>query len=209
MHLDLYLDKCPGFGTGGAPAFNTNVVPLRNKRKRKNAEWSQPEWLFTFVFNNNNPTAYQQVLDMILLCRGRLHSFRARNPLFFNAQAWKFGYGDGTTTGFQLGRLVEGGGLSFLQQIHALSIEDDAPTPVFYVNGVAAAAAFNDRTGWVEFDVAPADDAVLTFSAYFDFWVEFRADDLPASIDNKSADGFVINYQVEAVESDPPEEAMS
>lgn len=207
-HLDLYLDKCPAFGWSAAPMFNTTVVLLRNKRARRNAEWSQPQWHFTVVFNNTMAAAYLQIIDTMLLCRGRLHAIRARNWAFYKASAWKFGTGDGTTDRFQLGRLIEGDGESFLQEIHALSLDESAPTPAVYVNGVQVGATFNDRTGEVLFDNPPANGAVLTWSGWFDFWVRFASDDLPASIDNKSQGEFVLNYQAELVETEPPDEEI-
>lgn len=205
-HLDLYLDKCPGYGWGGAPGFFTKIEQLLNKRARRNAEWSQPLWRFSVIFNNNDPGAYAQVLDMLLLCRGRLHAFRARNWLFYEAVQWKFAVAPGSTTEFQLGRLVEGDGESFLQEVHALSLDPGAPTPTVYIDGVAVDpedVTFDDRTGKVTFVDAPASDAVLTWSGWFDFWVRFETDDLPATIDNRSGGEFVINYQVNLVETEP------
>jgi uncharacterized protein (TIGR02217 family) len=203
-HLDAYLDKCPGFGWEGAPRFNTLIVPLQNKRSRRNAEWSQPEWRFAVPFTNNFPEHYQQVLDMFLVCRGRLHAFRVRNWLFYKATAWAIGTGDGTTDEFQLGRLITVDGESYLHEINALSIAADAPAPIAYVDGVAAAATFDDRTGRVVFDTPPALGTALTWSGWFDFWVRFAADDLPYSIDNKAAGEFVVNGTAELEETEPP-----
>lgn len=208
-HLDAYLDKCPGFAWSGAPEFYTTVVQLRNRRARRIARWAQPRWRFTVPFNNTFPEHYQQVLDMHLVCRGRLNAFRVRNWLFYQARGWKFGYGDGVTEEFALGRLVEIDGESFLQKIHALSLADDAITTVVYVNGTPAAAEFNPRTGRVMFDVAPANGATLTWDGDFDFWVRFLADDFPASIDNKSRGEFITNYQAELEETEPPDEEFS
>lgn len=206
MHLDAYLDRCPGFGWEGAPAFNTLIVPLRNKRSRRNAEWAQPAWRFALPFTNNELAHYQQVLDMHLVCRGRLHAFRVRNMLFYNAQNWLFGYGDGVTTDFPLGRLIEVDGASFLHKVHALSILDGDPAPTAKVAGTPATATFNDRTGWVSFAAPPADGAPLTWTGLFDFWVRFAADDLPYTIENKSNGEFIVSGQAELEETEPPDE---
>lgn len=208
-HLDAYLDKCPGFAWQGAPEFYTTVVPLRNKRSRRNANWAQPRWRFTVPFNNTFPEHYKQVLDMFRVCRGRLHAFRVRNWLNYQATGWTFGGGDGTTDEFQLGELITVDGLEFLDEVHALSLDPDAPAPQVFVNGVLAAATFNLRTGRVLFDTPPADDSVLTWSGWFDYWVRFLADDFPASIDNKSRGEFVTNYQAELEETEAPDEEFS
>lgn len=208
MHLDAYLDRCPGFGWEGAPRFNTLIVPLQNKRTRRNGEWSQPEWRFVLPFTNNKPEHYQQVRDMFMACRGRLHAFRVRNWLAYQAQNTLFAYGDGVTTEFQLGRLIEVGGVSYLEQIHALSLEDDAVDPSVTVNGVAQPAVdFNDRTGRVLFDTAPANGAALRWSGTYDYWVRFAADDLPYTIDNRNGTGeFIVNGAAELEETEAPDE---
>lgn len=208
-HLDAYLDKCPGFAWSGAPEFYTTVVSLRNKRSRRNANWAQPRWRFTVPFNNSFPEHYKQVLDMFRVCRGRVHAFRVRNWLNYQAVGWTFGTGDGTTDEFQLGELIAVDGLEFLDEIHALSLDPDAPAPQVFVNGVLASATFNLRTGRVLFDTPPANGAVLTWSGWFDYWVRFMADDFPASIDNKSGGEFITNYQAELEETEAPDEEFS
>lgn len=210
LYLDAYIEKCPGFAWEGSPAFNTTVTRLRNKGRRANGRWSQPEWRFTVPFSNTFPEHYQQVLDMHLICRGRRDAFRVRNWLFYKAQAWKFGVGDGVTQEFQLGRLVEIAGQSFLHEVHALSLDPAAPDPVAMVDGSpVSGAAFYDRIGRVVFDTPPAEGAVLTWSGWFDFWVCFATDDFPASIDQKSDGKFVTNYTAELEEVPPPNETTS
>lgn len=144
----------------------------------------------------------------MLVCRGRVNFFRARNEKFFRASQWKFGYGDGVTDEFQLGKLVEIAGSSFLQKIHALSLDTDAPTPIVYVDGVPTTATFNPRTGRVLFDAPPAVGAVLTWSGWFDFWVAFRTDDLPAETETRIGGEIAIFYQVDLEEVEPPDEGF-
>jgi uncharacterized protein (TIGR02217 family) len=205
-HLDTYLDRCPDFGWQGAPRFNTLIVPLKNKRTRRNAEWSRPEWRFNVPFNNNAPEHYQQVLDTFLVCRGRTHAFRVRNWLQYQATAQQFATGDGTTSEFQLGRLISIAGETYTDAVYALSQEDDAPTPEATVDGVVAAATFNDRLGKVLFDVAPALGTVLRWTGYYDFWVRFAADDLPYTIEETDGAEFFISGQAELEETEPPDE---
>lgn len=203
-HLDIYLGNHHSFGWEGGPSWRTTVVPLRNKRTRRNGAWSQPRHLFTLPFTDRFPDHYRLVLDTHIVCRGRLHAFRVRNQLDYIASGQVFGEGDGTTTVFQLGRLITRGSQSVFMEIHALSIANDAPTPQVFVNGVAATATFNNRTGVVTFAAPPANDAVLTWSGYFDVWVRFAHDDLPFSIDNKVGFGWVVNGQAELEEAEPP-----
>lgn len=205
-HLDAYIEKCPGFAWEGAPNWNTQITRLKNKRTRRNSNWSQPEWRFTVPFNANFPQHYDQVMGMFMVCRGRKHFFRVRNWLRYKAVNWLFAVGDGATTEFQLGLLHQVAGQSVLEEFHALSLDVEAPEPQVFVNGSPVTAAFNDRTGRVQFAVAPADGALLTWSGWFDYWVAFASDDFPASIDNKSDDEFITTFTADLEEVEPPEE---
>lgn len=205
-HLDAYIEKCPGFAWEGAPAWNTTVVPLRNKRDRRTSRWSQPQWRFSVPFNANFPEHYDQVIEMFMACRGRKHFFRVRNWLRYQANDWRFGTGDGVTQEFQLGKLITVDGVSVLEEFHALSLDVEAPQPKAYVNGVEVAATFNCRTGRVLFDNPPVEGGVLTWSGWFDYWCAFASDDFPASIDDKSEDEFITTFKAELVEVPPPDE---
>ena len=209
-HLDAYIEKCPGFSWEGAPQWDTLVTPLRNKRTRRNSRWSQPRWRFTVPFNNSFPAHYAQILKMFYACRGRKHFFRVRNWLDYQAADWVFAIGDGVTQEFQLGQIVTVDTESVLIEVHALSLESDAPAPGVKVNGVAEpGVTFNDRTGKVRFDTPPTDGALLTWSGWFDHWVAFASDDFPASIDNKSDGEFITNFVAELEEVEPPDEDFS
>lgn len=206
-HLDAYIEKCPGFAWEGAPQWNTLVTPLRNKRSRRNSQWSQPLWRFTVPFNANFPEHYDQVVDMFMACRGRKHFFRVRNWLRHKADGWVFAIGDGVTQEFQLGKLITVDSQSVLTEVHALSLEDDAPAPVALVNDVVeSGVTFNDRIGKVRFDTPPVNGAVLSWSGWFDHWVAFASDDFPASIDNKSDGKFITTFVAELEEVEPPDE---
>lgn len=207
--LDAYIEKCPGFAWSGAPQWDTLIVPLRNKRTRRRARWSQPRWRFKVPFNASHPEHYDQVIEMFMVCRGRKHYFRVRNWLRYKAVVWEFAAGDGTTDEFQLGKLHTVDGESVLEEIHALSLDVEAPTPQVFVNGVAVSPAsitFNDRTGKILLATPPANGAVLTWSGWFDYWVAFATDDFPAEIETKSQGEFVTTYQADLEEVEAPDE---
>jgi len=208
-HLDIYLEKCPGFGWEGAPEKQTTVVYLRNGRSRRIARRRNSAWSFVLPFDSSFPEAYDNILDTFEIVDGRLHAFRVRNYLKYRAVDQLFAYGDGVTDEFQLGRLIEIGGLSKLVPIHALSLDPAAPAPIVTVNGTPAAAVFNDRTGRVLFDTPPAVDAELEWSGWWDHWVRFASDRFPAAIENKSGGELVSSYRAELEEAEPPDEGFS
>lgn len=205
-HLDVYVDRVPGFDWEGTPTWNTRVTPLRNKRSRRNARWTEPEWRFVVPYGLEYPEHYLRMLDLQTIARGRKNALRIKNWLFNRATDWKFGVGDGVTREFQLGRLVELGGESVLLPVHALSIYSGALAPSVAAAGSPATAAFQNRTGRVLFDSAPANGAALTWSGDFDFWVFWETDDLPATIITRSGGEEVTVYNPSFVQAEPPDE---
>lgn len=207
-HLDIYLERAPGFDWDGEPNWDTTVVKLRNKRSRRNSNWSEPESRFVVPFGFEGSDEHLAALDVFHTCKGRKHAFRTRNWVFFRANNWKFGYGDGVTREFQLGRLIELGGQSTMIPIYALSLDPQAPTPAAQVAGVAASAAFHNRIGKVLFDVAPADGAPLTWTGWFDHWVFWDSDGFPMRIITRSGGEQVATYEARLVQAEPPEEGF-
>lgn len=208
-HLDIYLERAPGFDWDTTPAWNTTVTKLKNKSRRANSNWTEPESTFVVPFGFEGSEHHLAALDVFHVCRGRKHAFRTRNWLFYRAQNWLFGYGDGVTREFQLGRLIELGGQSTMIPVYALSLAPEAPTPAVTVGGSAAGAAFNNRTGRVLFDVAPADDEPLRWTGWFDFWTYWATDDFPQRIITRSGGEQVAVYEANLEQADPPNEGFS
>lgn len=207
-HLDIYLERAPGFDWDADPNWNTTVVKLKNKSSRRNANWTEPESTFVVPFGFEGSDEHLAAMDVFHICKGRKNAFRTRNWLFYRANDWKFGYGDGVTREFQLGRLIELGGQSTMIPAYALSLDPDAPTPVAKVSGVAAGAVFNNRTGKVLFDTAPALAAPLTWTGWFDHWVFWATDNFPMRIITRSGGEQVAVYQANLVQAEPPEEGF-
>lgn len=195
MHLNAYLQPCPGFGWQGGPEFSTQIVELQSGRERRNARWDQARHRYSAPYNNISHEAYEEIKRMFMVCRGQLHAFRFRDELDFEADDELFAVGDGVLEEFQLA---------------IISIVDNEPqyryifAPVdaieIFVDGVAATATVDYMRGTVTFDTPPADGAVLTWSGLFDVWVRFTQDYLPSSIDNVK----VVNTSVDLIETAPP-----
>lgn len=197
-HLDAYLEPCPGFGWEGGPTFKTQIVELRNGRERRNAQWAQPRHNYSAPFNNITLSAYAQIKQMHLTCRGMLHAFRFIDQLDSTASNDQFGVGDGTKTQFQLGKFSSIDGVTYYRQVYAIR-----GTPTVTVNNTPEAVTVNDRTGIVTFSAAPSNGAILRWTGSFDIWVRFATDDLPFSLE-QAADrtvGSVSLIEVAAPES--------
>jgi len=196
-YLDAYLQPCPGYGWQGGPSFNTQIVQMANGRERRNANWATAHHQFDAPFNNISKDAYRQIKQMHLVCRGRLHCFKYRDELDYQAIDEQFGLGTGAETEFQLRKISTIDGVSYNRDTYVVSPD---LTPIILVNGSPATHAIDSDRGIVTFLVAPAGGAVITGTWNFDLWVRFDQDSLPFSIDNPNA----VNGSVSLLEQPPP-----
>lgn len=199
-YLNAYIEKCPTFGWQGGPVFKTTIVTMRNGRERGNAEWQYARHSYSAPFRNIKPGAYMGIKQMHLVCRGRLYYFKFKDQLDHTADNEVFGEGDGAETTFQLRKVSTIDGVSYIRETYVIR-----PGGVFKVNGVPAAHTVDLDRGLVTFSVAPANGAALSGDWEFDVWVRFDQDDLPFSIDNKTARNEpAINGSVNLIEVPPP-----
>lgn len=197
MHLNAYLEPCPGYGWEGGPEFNTRIVSLANGRERRNANWSQARRKYSAPFLNISKEAYREILRMFMVCEGMAHAFRFRDELDNTAEDQQFGVGDGTTDTFQLGVVWTADMVPYFRNVYAL-----VGTPVIEVNGTPTGSVSIDMDrGLVVFDSPPSPGAVLAWSGEFDVWVRFNDDYLPFTLDNPDA----TNGSVNLIEVPPPE----
>lgn len=196
-YLNAYLQPCPGYGWQGGPSFNTRIVEMKNGRERRNADNAQARHSFQSPFNNISKEAYRQIKQMHLVCRGRLHCFKFRDELDFQAENEIFGQGDGTAVDFQLRKISTIDGISYIRNTYVITGGVAAVT----VNGVPTAVTVDEDRGIVTFAAPPANAAILRGTWEFDIWVRFDQDYLPFSIDNVNA----VNGSVDLIEEPPPE----
>ncbi|WP_202844807.1 DUF2460 domain-containing protein [Luteimonas saliphila] len=213
-HLEAFIPACAAYGWVGGPEFKTEVLQLRNGKKRKNGEWSQPIYRFTLPFNNISQGMYLGILNHFLACHGQLHTFLYRNPLDSAANDEAFAVGDGTTTVFQLKKVSNVDGVFMQRDVTALFVPGDNGSAVqasieVTEDTVPAMATVDYERGLVAFDSPPELGAILRWSGDFAHWVSFAQDWLPFSIDNRSGAEYVNNGTIDLIEEDPPEEVES
>jgi uncharacterized protein (TIGR02217 family) len=111
------------------------------------ARWARPRRKFSIAYDILMPAEWQSILDLYHRQQGGLREFRFDDFSDTAPLARTFGLGDGTTTVF------------WLQHDYTL-------TPVIRIDGAPYAGVYVDPdTGRVQFDAAPARDAVLTYDA--------------------------------------------
>lgn len=208
MYLRAFIDACEAFGWVGGPEFKTLIVPMANKRERRNAEWAEGRHRYSLPFQNLNAPQYASIRQMFQVCRGQLHAFLYRDPLDNEADNETFAFGDGTTDTFQLSKISTIDGVSYVRNVYAFG-DDDVVTAE--VGGVAAPFTLDRDRGVIIFDTAPANAAAITWSGPFAVWVRFNNDWLPFSIDNRLGQtDYARNGTVDLIEiAAPPEEASS
>lgn len=202
-HLDAYLGPCPAYGWSGGPQFKTAIDALQNGDEIRNADWIEARHSYAAPFMNIDRDAYREIKRMFLACRGMLHSFRFVDQLDQEAANEQFGTGDGVTDLFQLNKVSEIDGVSYVRNVYAVRV---GTTPTITIDGTPTSAfTFNSRTGEVLFDSPPANAAVLRWTGFFDVWARFATDSIPFSLDHPDA----TNGDVQVIEVPAPDEEIS
>lgn len=179
MFLNDRLAPTATYGFSGGPTFRTRIRSLRNQRERRNAEWMLARHVYSLPFQNIDEAALKELRRMFYAARGKLHTFRLRDPNDYQATNEPFGNADGVRTAFQLSKRSVADGLIY-DRVVTLPVN-----AVITVNGAASAPTVNTTTGQVIFATAPAS-GVLRWSGQFDVKVRFDQDELPFSLDTRS-----------------------
>lgn len=182
MFIDATIAQCAAYGFVGGPTLNTRIVSLRNERERRNANWAVARHSYSAPYQNISKLGMAEIRRMFLVCRGRLHCFRFRDPISFEAVNDQFGVGDGVTNRFQLSTRAEVDGVVY-DRLVALPI-----LPIITVDNVPDTPDVDFETGMVDFGSSPpANGEILRWSGTYDVKVRFDQDDLPFSFDNPNA----------------------
>jgi uncharacterized protein (TIGR02217 family) len=192
MIIDAELDITPAYGWQGGPEFNTLIKSLRSGRERRRPLQEEARHSYTLPFQNITNSAYlQRLKGVFLVARGCANSFFAKDHSDYTAEDAFFGVGNGTSVRFPL----------YIQSVFGSQTYDRRilypVEPVFYVNGVAAAASFDSDTKEVVFESPPAALATLTWSGEFRVLVRFESDSFPMTIDQFSEGQQILNGSVQ------------
>jgi uncharacterized protein (TIGR02217 family) len=195
MFIDDTIDQCAAYGFTGGPTFRTNIAEMRSWREKRNADVDMARHEYSAPYNNISQEGWREIRRMFYVCRGKLHSFRLRDPNDYQAANELFGIGDGVSTIFQLSNLSEADGVTYSRLVQL------PVNPTIYVDGVEVAASVDLVTGEVDFGSSvPLLGEALTWSGTFDIKVRFDQDSLPFSLDSRRSDGFAINGSVNLIE---------
>lgn len=172
--------RLPGqtFKTLKTPKWSTGVQNSASGRATVAAYFTYPLWRFKLDYDliRNKPPTYNELVRLLAFFnsqRGQFGEWYYFDPDDNLVTNQAFGTGDGTTRAFQLMRSMIDGALRFDEPIYGLN-----GIPTVMVNGVATTAYVDEGSGVIQFNVAPAARAVLTWSGSFFFVCRFTVDEL-------------------------------
>jgi uncharacterized protein (TIGR02217 family) len=174
------------YGATGGPEFNTSVVVAKSGAESRNENWSESRIVFDVSTGVKEPEQTTRLITFFRNRRGRKRGFRFKDWSDYEAENQPLGTGDGAETAFQLQKLYDDGVVYSLRDIK----KPIGDTVLVFVDG--APLEFEDgytldsTTGLVEFDVAPGNGSVLTWSGEFDIPARFDTDQLKVQAVDKN-----------------------
>lgn len=183
-NLNSDYDVFPSFGglnfiSKKKPFWATSVMTARSGRERRLQTWSYPKWSIElsldfirnpptdsdlqklYAFFNNHAGSYQEFLWM-----------DSEDKEYVNTT---FGIGDGSSKTFRLLRPRSVGAHTYYEPVMAFYGD-----PVVRINGVVQSPGVYTvaNYGYIVFDTAPANGAVLSSSGTFFYVCRFEEDEL-------------------------------
>ncbi len=179
------------FGASGGPTFETDVTRT-NGRELGIGRRQYPLQRWDVAPGIKTQAQYAEILGFFMVCRGRLHRFRFRDPVD-NTQA--HGNATGvvsgiTSTTFQMVKRYAAGAQTLDRPIR----KPITSGLVVFVSGTPLAPAswtLDATTGILTIPSAPAASTV-TWTGSFDVPARFDIDQLPAVTVARHPDGIVV-----------------
>jgi uncharacterized protein (TIGR02217 family) len=177
------LPTLPGmnFPVGRSPIWQTDVQYSVSGKRTSISNWTYPKWKYTIGFDvlrSNALAELQQMVGFFNARQGRFDTFLFNDPDDNSVLLQGFGFGDGTTTKFQLARAYGG-------YVEPVLVVNSTPAPQIYVNGTLKIGGtdytLNVTTGLVTFVTAPANGTALTWTGAYYWRCEFLDDQIDPS----------------------------
>ncbi|HEU0118815.1 MAG TPA: DUF2460 domain-containing protein [Alphaproteobacteria bacterium] len=189
---EIELPLRVGFGSGGGPAFSTEVVVIDSGYERRNQNWSQARRVFDARTGVRSASDVATMLNFFHARAGRARGFRLKDWSDYStasdgtsAPVWSdqtIGTGDGTTLIFQLYKNYTSGTTTH-QRILAKPVSGSVAVGVNNVQKTSGWSVDN-TTGLVTFASAPPAGQTVTAGCSFDVPVRFDTDQLALTTEN-------------------------
>jgi uncharacterized protein (TIGR02217 family) len=156
-----------------APEVSTSIVTSAGGQEKRNAEWAEARTYYDVGPGLRSEVDIMELLAFFRARMGPARGFRLRDPFDCFALDELVGFGDGTTTRFQLVRRYG----TVVRRI----TRPVAETLVVAIDGADTEDFTLGDGGVVTLGLAPAEDAVVTARFLFDVPVRFAEDRLSVS----------------------------
>ncbi|MEC9250224.1 MAG: DUF2460 domain-containing protein [Pseudomonadota bacterium] len=189
---DVRLPFAISLGAVGGPERLTEITRLSSGREHRNTPWQHSRRRWDIGVGVQHLDDVQALIAFFEARRGRLHSFRFRDPLDHKssppsrpvtAEDQLLGTGDGTRVRFALCKHYESGGQTWCRPI----TRPIAETVEVALDGTLTPVGLDVMTGECTFAEPPASGAVITAGFEFDCVVRFDTDRLDIALDHVRA----------------------
>jgi uncharacterized protein (TIGR02217 family) len=157
----------------GGPTYYTDVVKVASGHEKRNQRWSAPLCEYEVGYLNNK-AQLDTLISFFRARKGKAVGFRFKDWSDYSSTASVLGYGNGTTTNYQLTKTYTSGGASEVRNITRPVVG----TVTAYVDTVASGVVVDYETGIISFTNPPASGTQITASYEFDVPVRFNSDEM-------------------------------
>jgi uncharacterized protein (TIGR02217 family) len=189
---DVRLPFAISLGAVGGPERLTEIMRLTSGREHRNTPWQHSRRRWDIGIAVQHLDDVQALIAFFEARRGRLHSFRFRDPLdhksaspsqAISALDQALGTGDGTRERFALCKHYESGDQAWRRPI----TRPIAETVEVAVDGTLTPVSLDVMSGECTFAEPPAAGAIITAGFEFDCVVRFDTDRLDIALDHVRA----------------------
>lgn len=180
--------------SSGGPERRTEVVTLGSGYEQRNASWANARRRYDAGYGVKSLDDIHAVIAFFEARMGRLYGFRFRDFADYKSCAplqsvtsldQTIGTGDGATTAFQLRKRYVSGTVVSTRAI-AKPVADSVRIAVAG-SEMTSGWSVDTGTGFVGFDIAPAEGAAITAGFEFDVPVRFDTDRLTINLASLNA----------------------
>ncbi len=204
MFFECEFPKQVAFLALGGPTFNTTVNEGFSGGEQRNRNWSQTRGHWTIDLHDKPQAYFDAAHAFWLNVGGQADAFRFLDHKDYQAFDQLLGYGDGSTTTFQLIKNYTSGGRTYVRNIIKpimASVQDFqgnalANTVVIRVGNSVKTLntdyTVDATTGIVTFTTAPPSGSppnAITADFQFHYPVRFASDELAAQVEESDVQG--------------------
>jgi uncharacterized protein (TIGR02217 family) len=184
------------FASRGGPERHTQIVTLASGGEVRNGSWQDSRRRYDLAGAIQSQLDLDRLIAFFEACRGRLYGFRFYDPIdhssaaadqTMSSQNQLLGYGDGTSTEFQLVKIY---GTLFQPWQRTITKPRGASVTVAIDGSEQASGTdflVDETTGQVTIHTAPSQGAVVTAGFEFDVPVRFDTDHLSLTMNGVKA----------------------